>query len=354
MTLSLATNSTVSNASAITEKVADTNPITTSTFYHSDQIGSTEITTDSAGWPTSSETYYPFGEEASSISPTNHYKFTGKERDTESGNDYFGARYYASSMGRMLSPDPSQLFYADPTNPQSLNLYSYAQNNPLKNIDPTGLDCATQNADNTVSYNAGDCENGSQGGDANKEYYIDCDGCTSGAAGATLDSATGALYATDANGNAIAGTTVQGWADPQGVSTDIEVNGNNQIVGGGGYGAAGFLNPDPYANLPMLPNLSVRDPNAPPSLPKLKGKDKGLCLWGSMTNEMLGGDSGPTDSSDTAPGKGGAEPIPFHTTTRGGKAVTRQMGVNDSADAKAGGVVEGGNYVLNVLACLAN
>src|SRR5580698_11303674 len=67
--------------------------------------------------------------------------FTGKERDTESGNDYFGARYYASSMGRFSSPDPSGLMYADQTNPQSLNLYSYALNNPLKYTDPTGLYC---------------------------------------------------------------------------------------------------------------------------------------------------------------------------------------------------------------------
>jgi len=52
--------------------------------------------------------------------------FTGKERDTESGNGYFGARYYVSSMGRFLSPDPSGLTYADITNPQSFNLYSYA------------------------------------------------------------------------------------------------------------------------------------------------------------------------------------------------------------------------------------
>jgi RHS repeat-associated protein len=69
------------------------------------------------------------------------YRYTGKERDTESGNDYFGARYYASSMGRFMSPDPSGLTYANPYNPQSLNLYAYVLNNPLKNIDPTGLDC---------------------------------------------------------------------------------------------------------------------------------------------------------------------------------------------------------------------
>jgi RHS repeat-associated protein len=66
---------------------------------------------------------------------------SGKERDTESGNDYFGARYYASSMGRFMSPDPSGLAYADPTNPQIFNLYAYALNNPLKYTDPTGMYC---------------------------------------------------------------------------------------------------------------------------------------------------------------------------------------------------------------------
>jgi RHS repeat-associated protein len=65
---------------------------------------------------------------------------TGKERDTESGLDYFGARYYGSNMGRFMSPDP-WLGSMDIANPQSLNRYSYAQNNPLKYTDPTGLDC---------------------------------------------------------------------------------------------------------------------------------------------------------------------------------------------------------------------
>jgi RHS repeat-associated protein len=67
---------------------------------------------------------------------------TGKERDTESGNDYFGARYYASSAGRFMSPDwsasPASVPYASLPYPQSLNLYSYVQNNPLSRADADG------------------------------------------------------------------------------------------------------------------------------------------------------------------------------------------------------------------------
>src|ERR1039458_1020151 len=70
---------------------------------------------------------------------------TGKERYTESGNDYFGARYYASSMGRFMSPDftddfllPAPVPWADYANPQSLNLYAYVRNNPLSGADEDG------------------------------------------------------------------------------------------------------------------------------------------------------------------------------------------------------------------------
>ena len=83
---------------------------------------------------------------------TEHH-FTGKERDAESGNDYFGARYYASSMGRWLSPDWSAkaepVPYAKLDNPQSLNLYTYVGNNPLIHIDADGH-CWLQNLCNAV------------------------------------------------------------------------------------------------------------------------------------------------------------------------------------------------------------
>ena len=63
--------------------------------------------------------------------------FTGKERDAETGLDYFGARYMASSQGRFTSPD-KPLLDQKPDDPQSWNLYGYARNNPLLFVDPTG------------------------------------------------------------------------------------------------------------------------------------------------------------------------------------------------------------------------
>jgi RHS repeat-associated protein len=99
-----------------------------------------------------------------------NYRFTGKERDTESGNDYFGARYFGSSMGRFLSPDPSQLYFADPTNPQSFNLYSYVLNNPLVNVDPDGLDCLYAQDSGGVRIQTGDCTNA--GGKDDDGIYV--------------------------------------------------------------------------------------------------------------------------------------------------------------------------------------
>jgi RHS repeat-associated protein len=93
---------------------------------------------------------------ASCLADAAEHHFTGKERDTESGNDYFGARYYASSMGRFMSPDWSAkedpVPYAQIDDPQSLNLYSYVRNNPLSKTDPTGHDgcCTLEDIDAVV------------------------------------------------------------------------------------------------------------------------------------------------------------------------------------------------------------
>ena len=65
---------------------------------------------------------------------------TGKERDAETGLDYFGARYYGGAQGRFTSPD-APLVDQHAADPQSWNLYAYVRNNPLRNTDPSGRDC---------------------------------------------------------------------------------------------------------------------------------------------------------------------------------------------------------------------
>src|SRR5262245_35553562 len=68
----------------------------------------------------------------------------GKERDDESGLDYFGARYYGNTLGRFITPDwsakPATVPYADLADPQTLNLYSYVKNAPASRVDPLGHD----------------------------------------------------------------------------------------------------------------------------------------------------------------------------------------------------------------------
>lgn len=87
-------------------------------------------------------------------------RYTGKERDAESGLDFFGARYYGSTMGRWLSPDwaekPEAVPYSSLDNPQSLNLYNYVGNNPLSKADADGHEGCCDTADGffgaTVSF----------------------------------------------------------------------------------------------------------------------------------------------------------------------------------------------------------
>jgi RHS repeat-associated protein len=91
--------------------------------------------------------YLPFGEQIAGDTGTTH-KFTGKERDSESGLDEFGARYYSSQYGRFMTPDwaanATAVPYADFGNPQSLNLYGYVKNNPLSYADSDGHCCDWQ------------------------------------------------------------------------------------------------------------------------------------------------------------------------------------------------------------------
>ena len=89
---------------------------------------------DKAGAVLQSFRYYPYGEAITGNTAERH-RYTGKERDNESGNDYFGARYYWSGAGRWLGVDSVG---GNDVIPQSFNRYSYAGNNPVNHLDPDG------------------------------------------------------------------------------------------------------------------------------------------------------------------------------------------------------------------------
>ncbi|MGH9788091.1 MAG: RHS repeat-associated core domain-containing protein [Candidatus Acidiferrales bacterium] len=125
------------NAQRIARR-SQTSQTTSSVFYFfSDHLGSARIVTNSSGTVVEDSGFYPFGaERVVTDTLNNNYKFTGQERDPESGLDYFIARHYAFTLGRFLQPDSTS--YSSAHNPQSWNLYAYTLNNPLKFVDPTG------------------------------------------------------------------------------------------------------------------------------------------------------------------------------------------------------------------------
>lgn len=90
--------------------------------------------------------------------------FTGKEHDTETNLENFGARYSSSAMGRFMSPDPANIAgdLLEWESPQSWNAYSYVQNDPTNATDPDGLDCVYV-IGNGVYYNTGNCTPGMNG-----------------------------------------------------------------------------------------------------------------------------------------------------------------------------------------------
>jgi RHS repeat-associated protein len=112
-------------------------------YYFSDHLKTASVITDSAGVIKAESDYYPWGGELQFVNnDTNDYKFTGKKRDTETGLDYFGARYYSNGLGRWVSADwseaPDPIPYAHFDDPQTLNLYGYVGGNPASKTDLDG------------------------------------------------------------------------------------------------------------------------------------------------------------------------------------------------------------------------
>ena len=112
-------------------------------YYFSDHLSTASVITDSAGGIKAESDYYPWGGELQIYNNFNNtYKFTGKERDSETSLDYFGARYYDGALGRFLTPDwetkATPIPYAHFDDPQSLNLYAYVENGPTMKRDADG------------------------------------------------------------------------------------------------------------------------------------------------------------------------------------------------------------------------
>ena len=119
-------------------------------YVHTDHLGGSQLMTEGSERSTHNGLrfikgevvqrieYSPFGKERFVLNPELEEgpQFTGQKQDIEDGLYYYNARYYDPVLGRFIQPDP--VVFSDPRNPQTLNGYTYALNNPLKYIDPSG------------------------------------------------------------------------------------------------------------------------------------------------------------------------------------------------------------------------
>ena len=101
-------------------------------YFHNDHLGSATVVTDSAGQIVEEKMYDPFGMD---LAGSSKIGYNSKELDKDTELNYYGARYYAADFGRFVTPDTVK---GKITNPQSLNLYAYTLNNPMKYVDPSG------------------------------------------------------------------------------------------------------------------------------------------------------------------------------------------------------------------------
>ena len=113
-------------------------------YIHPDHLGSTNVVTDASGTVAQLLDYYPYGATrvSSNTYPTNEKRqYIGQFADAQTNLDFLNARYYNPQQGQFISQDP--MFLGNPVdqnlrNPQSLNSYSYANDNPITNKDPSG------------------------------------------------------------------------------------------------------------------------------------------------------------------------------------------------------------------------
>ena len=116
--------------SGVDEPLAETRASTTS-YYEADALGTVTSLSNSSGSLANTYSYDSYGTLTSSTGTiTNPYRYTGRDFDSETGLDYYRARYYDPQIGRFISEDPAR---------SSGNFYAYTRNNPTNRTDPLGL-----------------------------------------------------------------------------------------------------------------------------------------------------------------------------------------------------------------------
>jgi len=121
-----------------------TNP----SYIHTDHLGGTNVVSNNLGNATETIEYYPFGGERVCSGPgatacDAEKKYIGQYFDVDTSLNYLNARYYNSYLGRFISEDPMFWGQQNLLDPQSLNSYSYARNNPISLSDPSGQSWGT-------------------------------------------------------------------------------------------------------------------------------------------------------------------------------------------------------------------
>ena len=231
----------------------------TTYFNHADWLGTERARTTVTGGLCETMSSLAFGDgmgTSGSCGDPSPMHFTGKERDSESNLDNFGARYFVSSMGLFMSPDKLAGHTQDP---QTLNRYLYVRDNPLSLTDPTGLD-----------------------------FYLSCQQasatCQKDAGGNLVQGTT----TTDANGNSTFNATVVTSAslqDPNSGNTATVNENGIQITTASGTAQGIFINGTPAADIQGSGDLSDFEFHIDSSNEKIGTLDEGTFTYEGSRNQ---------------------------------------------------------------------
>jgi RHS repeat-associated protein len=220
-------------------------------YFLTDPQGTVRMALSSKGDVTTKGTFAPFGTEItkSAKSSAASISYSDEVHDEETGLDTYQYRSYNPRLGRWMSPDPSSEHYANLANPQSLNLYTFVTDDPLKFIDDQGLD----------SDPGGDCAgDGSDGSDGGSG----CEGDNGGTSGGSGDG--GGVSCGPTDGSCVTVTAPPDPpVDPDPPPTSTPTPPTNPAPGGGGTSPTRNPNLKPCpTTVPLPKNPAPTPPSA--------------------------------------------------------------------------------------------